>query len=340
MAVEPRRRLAWVMGISPPTLLADLYAPVADELARVERCFDRELVSELPFVNDLCRRVRRYRGKMLRPTLLLLAGKAAGRISEEHVTLAAVVEMVHVATLVHDDVLDEADVRRKQPTLNAREGNETAVLLGDYLISHAFHLCSGLNDQYASRQIGASTNTVCEGELTQIHHRADASLTEAQYLEIIRRKTAVLTGTCCLLGARYAGARPDEAQAWRRFGVELGVAFQIVDDVLDYTGTPQNLGKTLGRDLDLGKPTLPTIHALRHAEPAVRAQLALALTNGHAVSRERICGWLEEAGSVEYAYAAAGDRITSARAHLDDVPGSPAKDALWAVTEFILRRQH
>ncbi len=174
----------------------------------------------------------------------------------------------------------------------------------------------------------------------QIHHRADASLSEARYLEIIRGKTAALTGTCCQLGARYAGASPREAEAWKRFGTEVGVAFQIVDDVLDYTGTQQKLGKTLGRDLELGKPTLPTIHALRHAEPAVRAELALVLGNGHAVSRDRIRGWLEEAGSVDYAYALAADYISSARVHLDGVRESPARDALWAVTDFVLRRQH
>jgi octaprenyl-diphosphate synthase len=326
--------------MSQSTLLADLYAPVADELARVERCFDDELASELPFVNDLCRRVRRYRGKMLRPTLLLLVGRACGRLCDPHTTLAAVVEMVHLATLVHDDVLDEADVRRMQPTINARHGNETAVLLGDYLISHAFHLCSSLEDQYASRLIGATTNTVCEGELMQIHHRADANLTEDQYLEIIRRKTAALTGTCCQLGAKYAGATPHQARAWHRFGLEVGVAFQIVDDVLDYTGAEPRLGKTLGRDLDLGKPTLPTIHALVHADPAVRRELASVLGNGHSMPRERIRDWLAEAGSIEYAYAVAADHVAAARTHLANVPDSPAKDALWAATDFVLGRQY
>ena len=124
------------------------------------------------------------------------------------------------------------------------------------------------------------------------------------------------------------------------FGIDVGIAFQIADDVLDYTGTQQKVGKTLGRDLDLGKPTLPTIHALRHADPAVRAELALVLSNGHSASRERICGWLEEAGSIEYAYAAAADYVASARSHLDSVSPSPARDSLWAITEFVIRRQH
>jgi len=324
---------------SAPGGLADLYAPVSDELARVEHRLRGELHSQLPFVNELCAQVERYRGKMLRPTLLLLTGRACGRLTDAHVTLAAVVEIIHLATLVHDDVLDEADLRRRQATVNATHGNETAVLLGDYLISHAYHLCSRLADPTAARLIAATTNTVCEGELLQVHHRADLKLGEDRYLEIIRRKTAALTAACCALGARYA--RLDEAavESWFRFGTDVGIAFQIADDVLDFTGTLDEMGKTLGRDLDLGKPTLPTIHALTHAAPAVRSELALVLSNGHSASRETIRGWLEEAGSIEYAYAVAAGYVDSARQHLDTIPDSPARDALLAATTFLLQRR-
>ena len=140
--------------------------------------------------------MRQYRGKLLRPGLVLLSGKACGKTTDEHLTLAAVVEMVHMATLVHDDVLDDADLRRRCPTINRLEGNEAAVLLGDYLISHAFHLCSSLESQYASSVIAATTNTVCEGELQQVHHRGDFDLSLDDYLQIITRKTASLTGAC------------------------------------------------------------------------------------------------------------------------------------------------
>ena len=316
-----------------------LYSPVSLRLAEVERRFDRELCSELPVVNALCDRVRRYRGKMLRPTLLLLSGEACGEINDEHVTLAVVVEMVHAATLVHDDVLDEAALRRKQATVNATEGNKTAVLLGDYLISHAFHLCSSLNDQYASRRIGATTNTVCEGELMQVHHRGHVELSEADYLEIIRRKTAVLTGTCCALGARYAGASFDAVEAWERFGADLGMAFQIVDDLLDCTGTEQQMGKTLGRDLNLGDPTLPVIHALAQAEPTILGQLVSALRNGRVASRERVRAWLEQTDSIAYAYRVADEYLAAARGHLATIPPGPSRDSLAAVTDFILLRQ-
>ena len=319
--------------------LQTLYSPVSLRLAEVERRFDRELYSELPVVNGLCQRVRWYRGKMLRPTLLLLSGDASGEITDEHITLAAVVEMVHVATLVHDDVLDQADVRRQQATVNAAEGNQTAVLLGDYLISHAFHLCSSLDDQYASRRIGATTNTVCEGELMQVHHRGHVELSEADYLEIIRRKTAALTGTCCALGARYAGASFEAVEAWERFGADLGMAFQIVDDLLDCIGTEQQMGKTLGRDLDLGEPTLPVIHALARAEPIIRRQLVSVLRNGQMASRERVRTWLEQTDSIAYAYRVAGEYLAAARGHLATVPPGPSRDSLAAVTDFVLLRQ-
>ncbi len=319
--------------------LEELYDPITAELAQSKQRFDEELVSQLPFVNSLCQRVRNYRGKMLRPTLLLLTAKACGECLDEHITLAAVVEMVHVATLVHDDVLDEADTRRKMATIRATDGNQPAVLLGDYLISHAFHLCSELNDQAASRLIGATTNAVCEGELMQIHHRGDTTLDEATYLEIITRKTAALTGICCALGAGHAGVDPDGVAAWDRFGRDVGIAFQIIDDVLDYVGDEQQMGKTLGRDLELGKSTLPTIHAMTHAEPSVRAELSAALTSGQPVSRERMGEMLRTCGSIEYAYDQAGQYVSSAQQHLQELAPGPARDALGIATDFIISRR-
>src|SRR5688572_17604631 len=189
-----------------PNLLAGLIDPIAPQLAAVARRFEQELTSDLPCVNALVKHVSRFRGKMLRPTLLLLSGKACGELTDAHVTLAAVVEMVHMATLVHDDVLDEAELRRKGATINHLRGNEAAVMLGDYLISHSYHLCSSLHSQLASRLIARTTNRVCEGELLQIDNRNNLDLSEETYLEIIARKTASLCATCCILGSKFAGA--------------------------------------------------------------------------------------------------------------------------------------
>jgi octaprenyl-diphosphate synthase len=325
-------------NLAPP--LSDLYAPIRGQLDRVVAIMDDELRSQLPFVDELAQRVKSYRGKMLRPALLLLTADAVRGIQDEHQTLAAVVELVHLATLVHDDVLDEAAMRRNQPTIRTLTGNETAVMLGDYLISHAFHLCSSLDSQYASRLIAGTTNTVCEGEMMQLHHRGCFDLCEADYFEIIRRKTAVLTGAACTLGAKYAEADSALVVRMGRFGTHAGMAFQIMDDILDLTGTEDKTGKTMGRDLDLGKPTLPLIHFLANVDSHRREQLLATLRNGSVNTRDGIARYLGDAGSLEYARDAAHRHVSSALAVLADLPDSPAKTSLTAMTEFIIRREH
>ena len=319
-------------------VLAELYEPVAADLQKVCRVFDDELFSELPVVNELCAHVRQYRGKLLRPALLLLSGKACGGVTDEHLTLAAVVEMVHMATLVHDDVLDEADLRRRVPTINRLEGNEAAVLLGDYLISHAFHLCSSLDSQHASQAIGAATNTICEGELQQVHHRGDFDLTVDQYLQIISRKTASLTGACCRLGAHFAGADEDTIASLERYGLEVGIAFQITDDVLDIVGSEKRMGKTLGRDLEKNKLTLPVIHCISEGNGDLGRQLSRLLADfDH--DRTRLRQLLNCTESISYALAAARRYVDSAISQLDDLPPSDARDTLSAMARMIIDRE-
>ncbi len=326
-----------VSQISEP--LHVLYAPVQEDLRLVERVFDEEIAGDLPFIDDLCDTVRSYRGKMLRPGLLLLTARAAGELTDAHPTLAAVVELVHMATLVHDDVLDEADERRRQPTVNNISGNEAAVLLGDYLISHAFHLCSSLESQYASRRIGATTNTVCEGELLQNHYRGRLDLSEAQYFNIIGRKTAALTAVACELGAHFAGADEACVDAMRGYGLSAGIAFQIVDDVLDVTGDQATVGKTLGRDAGLGKLTLPTIHCLSVADADTASTLRAALQNDGPQSAEVIRECLSRTGSVDHALSVAREYVLGATFQLDTLPPSDAKASLSALAEFIIGRR-
>ena len=316
----------------------DFYATIGDDLAAAQRIFDDELAGGLPFVNELCERVRSYRGKMLRPALLLLTGKAVGDLSPSHHTLAAVVEMVHMATLVHDDVLDAADERRRQPTICATEGNVAAVLLGDYLISHAFHLCSSLDSQYASRRIGATTNVVCEGELLQNRHVGDATTDEAVYFDIIGRKTGALTAVACELGAYVAGADDATVAAMRAYGQSAGIAFQIVDDVLDVVGQRTEVGKTLGLDLACGKLTLPTLHCLAHADDATAAALRDVLSGRAVCDRLDLKRWLAETESVEYALDAAGGHVRHAVGQLDRLQESESRRALVCMAEFIIER--
>lgn len=318
--------------------LSELYAPIRDDLAVVHRIFDDELAGDIRFVNDLCKTVSSYRGKMLRPALLLLCGKATGRLSAAHHRLAAVVEMVHMATLIHDDVLDEADERRRRATVRVTAGNVAAVLLGDYLISHAFHLCSGLDSQYASLRIGATTNTVCEGELLQNDECRRLELSEEEYLEIIERKTGALTAVACELGAHFAGASAVQVDAARAYGLSAGVAFQIIDDVLDIVGDPGQIGKTLGLDLRLGKPTLATIHCMANASPSTASALRAALLGEEAYEHAQLCAWLGDTDSVAYAVSVAAGFVRQAIRQLDSLSPTEARSSLVAMAEFILRR--
>jgi octaprenyl-diphosphate synthase len=319
--------------------LALLNGCIKNELAVVERMFHHELTTDLACVNALVKHVSRFRGKMLRPTLVLLAGKACGgELGEAHVTLATVVEMVHMATLVHDDVLDEAELRRKGATINHLKGNEAAVLLGDYLISHSYHLCSSLDSQFASRLIGRTTNQVCEGELLQIHHRDNYNLDEETYVQIITRKTASLCATCCLLGAKYAGASEVTISQLELFGLSLGTAFQIQDDILDIVGDVSTVGKTLGIDVEKGKMTLPMIHFLRTAPREHRDLLRSLLASREPDKVEKIRNLILPSKSIRYAQDRAREHIDRARGALLDLPDSDAKRLLDAMAEFVINR--
>ncbi|MBT8483978.1 MAG: polyprenyl synthetase family protein [Phycisphaerales bacterium] len=309
--------------------LAQLDRPMAARLAReleeVKIIFERQLASELSAVNGLCVHIEQYRGKMLRPTLVLLSGLSVlgdEPLTPAHRTVAAVTEMIHMATLVHDDVLDEAEVRRRGATVNHLWGNETAVMLGDYLISNAFHLCSTIGDPAINLALGEVTNTLCEGELAQLHHRDDFGLDEATYLEIIRRKTASLIGACCQLGAQLAGAPTATTAALGRVGIALGIAFQIQDDLLDLLGNEAVVGKTLGLDLSKGKLTLPVIAHLSEASPAQRATTLRALETGDATTVRTA---LRDSGAVAYAQTAARRFVDDARAELTTLPASPGR---------------
>ena len=308
---------------------------LAPLLAEVGKAFERQLASDLPPVNTLCRHVERYRGKMLRPTMVFLCGQAFGPVGERHVIVAATCEMIHMATLVHDDVLDEAEVRRKGHTVNHLRGNEVAVMLGDYLISNAFHLCSRAGDPALNLRLGEVTNTLCEGELVQLSHRDDLSLDERTYFEIVRRKTAVLIGACCELGAQLSGAPADAVAALRRFGEGIGVAFQIQDDLLDLEGRQDVVGKSLGRDLEKGKLTLPVIIHLAQASGEVRERTieAIRARDGAALLAE-----LTASGSLVAARSRAVELVAAARTELRHVPAGVSRDALDAAALAIVHR--
>jgi len=320
------------------TMLASLTDCIGDQLEGVEQRFHEELDSAVPCVNTLIRHVSRFRGKMLRPSLVFLCGKACGTLTEAHTVVATVAEMVHMSTLVHDDVLDEAELRRKGATINHLRGNEAAVLLGDYLISHSYHLCSSLDSQFASRLIGKTTNEVCEGELLQIDHRDDLDLDEETYTQIIIRKTASLCATCCLLGAKLAGASERQTAQAQAYGLSLGTAFQIQDDILDIVGDVRAVGKTLGSDVEKGKMTLPMIHFMRSAPKEHRQLLRSLLECRDADKVERIRNLILPSDSIPYARDTALRYVRQAQEALQDLPENDARQVLWAMAEFVVAR--
>jgi octaprenyl-diphosphate synthase len=311
---------------------------IAQELDRVERILRDELHSRYAFVNTLVDHVSSYRGKRLRPTLLLLSAKAAGEVVDAHLVLAAVVEMIHTATLVHDDVLDDAVVRRHKATVNAEWGAESSVLLGDFLFTHAFHLAASLPSTLACRLIGRATNIVCEGELHQIHHRGNLELTEAEYFDIIDGKTAELCSVSCQLGAHFAGASPATEDGFARYGRNLGVAFQIADDLLDLVGEEKSTGKSLGTDVDQQKLTLPLIWLLRTAPPTTAHTVQRILTSDDVGRRTELKPILEETGALAYARRRAEQFAAAAHHEIAALADSSAKHVLTQLTQFVTRR--
>ena len=318
--------------------LEALYAPIARDLVEAERIFESELGSRFPFVQNLVAHCSDFRGKRLRPALVLLTARACGAMRPAHPVLAAVVERIHTATLVHDDILDEALIRRHGATVNAEWGNETAVLLGDYLFTHAFHLAASLETTLACRWIGRATNLVCEGEMQQVHNRGNLDLTEEDYFAIIRGKTAELTAVSCRLGAHYAGASAATVEALEEYGRDLGVAFQIADDVLDIWGEERTTGKSLGTDLEKQKLTLPLIRLLATASPAAAHRLRSLLAEADAESRRALRPLLEDSGALQYAWERAKGSAAQALAHLDVLPESNAKDVLKTLAHYVVRR--
>ena len=275
--------------------------------------------------------------------MVLLSGLAtapdpsnAASLTTAHRVVAAVTELIHMATLVHDDVLDDAVVRRRGDTVNALHGNEMAVILGDYLISNAFHLCSSVGDPSINLALGSVTNTLCEGELLQLHNRNQYGIDEATYFEIVRRKTASLIGEACRLGAQLSGADLERRNALCRAGTALGIAFQIQDDLLDLVGEERVVGKSLGRDLAKGKLTLPLIIYLGEAGPPARERI-LSMIDDRDAESVRLA--LLSSGAVEATHQRAADHVIDARRSLESLPASEARDLFFSLADQLIERR-
>ncbi|MCA8937632.1 MAG: polyprenyl synthetase family protein [Planctomycetes bacterium] len=317
-------------------ILTRLYAPILSELKQVEDMYRAELSSDDPYIANLLEYIEDYSGKKLRPALLLLAGRACGEITHDHIVLGVVAEMLHTATLVHDDILDDALLRRKRTSINALAGNEVSVLLGDHIFSHAFEISLNCETPVGAREFSRAMARTCFGEIMQVHNRNNFELPETKYFEIIEGKTAELYATSAMLGAHYSGADETTCQAFYSYGMNLGRAFQIMDDLLDLLGEEALVGKTLGSDVDKGKPTLPLIHHLGCVDAVGQKHALDAAKSGN---RALLLELLHGTESFKYAAAKAAGFVESAKTGLNVLPPGDMRDLLHEVADFVLSRE-
>jgi octaprenyl-diphosphate synthase len=316
-----------------------MLAPVADDLRRVDELIGRRLESDVALVREVAQYIVAAGGKRLRPALLLLACGALGYRGEARLALAAVVEFIHTATLLHDDVVDESQLRRGMRTANAAFGNAAAVLVGDFLYSRAFQMMVEVDDMRVMRVLADATNTIAAGEVMQLMGSHDPEVDEARYLEVIRRKTAKLFEAAARLGAVLAKSSPAVESGLARYGAHVGTAFQLIDDVLDYSGDEAAIGKSLGDDLAEGKPTLPLIHVLRSGTPSDRAVVRQAIVAGGRDDFGAVLRAIRACGALDYARAAAQREAQAALEALVPLPQSEFKRSLLELASFSVVRQ-
>ena len=315
--------------------LAELLEPIAAELPRVEMALARQVSVFDPRLGEYVQYILGGTGKRLRPSLALLAGGATGRLTEDHVTLAVIVELIHVATLVHDDVLDEAALRHRLPTSNSRWGNEISVLLGDCLFAHALRLAANYPTTEVCRRVSEATNTVCSGEIVQTQHRFDLDLTLDQYLDIINMKTGALFAVSCELGAALNGAPTSVVKSMYEFGANLGIAYQIYDDCVDIFGQERQAGKSLGTDMKKGKLTLPLLLLLQHVGSGNREELGAMILRNDEQEQQRLLRLALGNGVVGESLAAIDRYVGRAQTSLSVLPSNVYSRTLTALTEYL-----
>jgi octaprenyl-diphosphate synthase len=325
------------MQVSAKPMLAAPYACISRFLEKVKNIIAAQLRTDSESVNQLLAQVGPAGGKLLRPAMVLLAGKSCGAVTPEHIRVAAVVEMVHLASLLHDDVLDEARTRRARSTVNNLWGNAPAVLLGDLLLSKVFRLCAEFEQAQITKTLAEAAERMCLGELRQSIDRRKLGLNEAEYLDIIADKSGVFFGTCCYLGGLVCRATAAQLKALSEFGLNAGIAFQITDDLLDITGDEKNAGKSLGSDLNKNKPTLPLIHFLADKGDAEKRAVLGKLSGGR---RERafVANLLARSGSLDYAVGRAEQFYNKAVESLNELPANRGTKALTELARFMVQR--
>ncbi|NJD37961.1 MAG: polyprenyl synthetase family protein [Geobacter sp.] len=313
---------------------------IGDDLKQVEEQFRKDLESEVPLIRKVGEYVLASGGKRIRPAMLLLAARLCNYQGTQAIPLASVVEFIHTATLLHDDVVDSATLRRGLASANTLWGNEASVLIGDFLFSKSFSLMVAAGSLDILRVMSRATTVIAEGEVLQLLYTGEVGLTEEQYVEVVRAKTAVLLSAACQSGAILGNAPPEQEQALADFGMELGIAFQLMDDILDYTASEAEFGKSIGHDLEEGKLTLPLIHALRGCSEADREAVA-AIIEKDELSPEDfrlVSGLVSTHGGIDYTVAKARCCVDACHEHLSCFPAGICKDALLELAEYVVTR--
>jgi octaprenyl-diphosphate synthase len=321
--------------------LSQIFEPIRADLEKVDEEFARHVQSRVQLIPQIGQYIRSSGGKRMRPAVLLMAARLSGYTGDRSILYAAVVEFIHTATLVHDDIIDDADLRRGRLAVHSRWGNDITVLLGDYLYIKSMALALTHDTLDIVRLLCDVTLKMIEGELYQLTKNGDAAITEEEHFDIMRRKTAYLFGGCAQIGGLLGKVSKDQEQALREYGFNLGMAFQLVDDLLDYTGDEETVGKPLGSDLREGKVTLPLIHLQRQDTNGSGAQIIRDVIASRQVTEAQ---WsdlkrnLRDHASIDYAYRKAVEFADRAKTHLYTFPSSPERDALLALPDYVLSR--
>jgi octaprenyl-diphosphate synthase len=318
--------------------LVEINALIAEDMAAVNRCIQDRLSSEVVLINQIGHHIVNSGGKRLRPVLHLLGARALGYRGEQHIELAALIEFIHTATLLHDDVVDASALRRGQDTANSLWGNEASVLVGDFLYSRAFQMMVTLNNMRIMEILADATNTIAEGEVQQLLNVHDPDTTEARYFQVIHDKTAKLFESATQLAAVITQQDMTTEQAMASYGIHLGAAFQLVDDCLDYNSSSDEIGKNVGDDLAEGKPTLPLIYSMEVGNPEQVAAIRQAIETGGRDHIDAVLETIKATGAIEYTARAAQTEADKAIACLANIPDSDYKQAMLALAKFSVDR--
>ncbi len=323
-----------------PVNLNTILDLMQDDMVAVNAVIQNRLKSDVVLINQMGLYIVNSGGKRLRPLLALLSAKAFDFQGTQHHNLAAIIEFIHTATLLHDDVVDNSDKRRGKDTANNIWGNEAAVLVGDFLYSRSFEMMVEVKNMRVMEILASATNTIAEGEVLQLLNCHDADTTEERYLEVIHSKTAKLFEAATQLGAVICNRSAEDEEAMAKFGMHLGTAFQLIDDVLDYSSSSEELGKNVGDDLAEGKPTLPLIHAMRTGPAKEATIIREAIENGGRENIETVLSAIQATDAIAYTAQLAQQEASKASASLANIPDSPYKDAMLALAEFSVNRTY